>query len=47
MIYPMYYQGPYVPSGVIYYSGGILCCWLVPGFDPDAFEIDVYNGKRK
>lgn len=42
---PMFYAGPYVPSGVIYWSGNRLCKWLIPGFDPNPgiHKIDVYE----
>lgn len=42
-----FYQGPYVPSGVIYgdpewptYSH-----MFVPGFNPDSYFINIYEGK--
>lgn len=44
---PMYYQGPYVPSGVLYgdVSSPSACHWIIPGFDPDSIAIDMYSGR--
>ena len=39
-----FYQGPYVPSGVVYGENEwpSRSHWLVPGFDYDSLQIDIY-----
>lgn len=41
-----FYQGPYVPSGVLYGEGPSSCHWLIPGYEHnfDNFGvIDLYQ----
>lgn len=42
---PMYYQGPYVPSGVLYGEGPSACHWVIPGYDPESIAINLYSGR--
>lgn len=43
--WPMFYQGPYVPSGVLYgeLDWPSRSHWLIPGYDPDSYKIDLYE----